>query len=1380
MVTYQSPHPRLQGFLLSKKPVLAAVVLAILAILLFIPADDTYTDEGANDPQYRAPEKTELRYPNLGSDLNQVAANVELGEAIEKAADNAPVHNAGMVAVTIYLSGNVDGVVSFLEGNGGSPRNVGEDYIEAYVPVPLLGQVSEQSGVLRVREIIPPQQTGPAATGDGEDIEITLPEKTELEYPNLGSRLDQLVAGVEDGEASSREAADNAPVHQEESVAVTIYLSGNVDGVVSFLEGNGGSPRNVGEDYIEAYVPVPLLGQVSEQSGVLRVREIIPPQQTGPAATGDGEDIEITLPEKTELEYPNLGSRLDQLVAGVEDGEASSREAAEDAPVHQEESVAVTIYLSGNVDGVVSFLEGNGGSPRNVGEDYIEAYVPVPLLGQLSEQPGVIRVREIVPPQPAQSTQRVAGQGPQAHGSPAWNQAGYSGQGVKVGVIDRFFGFNDFSSLIGTELPSTVQARCYTDVGRFTQNVADCADALVGSAHGTWVAEAVMDIAPEASLYIASPRSRGDTNSAVDWMVSQGVSVIVHGQNYLFDGPGDGTSTFGDSPLRTVDRAVAGGIIWANSAGNLAQQTWFGSYSIVESGDSRFLEFYGSDIFNGMLLEAGDRITVQLRWDDSWRGASRDFDLFLWDFAVEDIVAYSFDPQGGGAGHVPYEELRYQAPSGGRYAVGVAHDSGGTPNWLQVTVWGVDSIGYYTESGSIGNPGESANTGMLAAGAAYWNDLRTIEPYSSRGPTPDRRVKPDIVGADCGATALLPLNEYGNGFCGTSQSAAHVAGMAVLVRDRFPNYTPTQITSYLKDNAEQRGSPDPNNTWGHGFAKLPLSTPAVTCLTGGAVADSANNLGLAADCEVLLAAKDTLAGSATLDWSVSVPIDEWEGITVGGTSRRVTGLNLGEKGLTGRIPAELGSLIYLENLFLTRNELTGIIPPELGQLTNLGVLALGANQLTGPIPASLGSLTNLEHLVLSQNQLAGPIPSALSSLTSLEELYLWRNQLTGPIPTWLGSLANLQVLYLDENQLTGPIPASLGSLTNLEGLGFSQNQLTGPIPTWLGSLANLQVLYLWGNQLTGPIPSALSSLTNLERLSLSQNQLTGPIPTWLGSLTSLQVLYLDENQLTGPIPASLGSLTNLEELGFSQNQLTGPIPSALSSLTNLERLSLSQNQLTGPIPTWLGSLANLQVLYLWGNQLTGPIPSALSSLTNLERLSLSENQLTGPIPASLGSLTKLEELFLSGNQLTGCIPAGIATVANNDLNQLGLPFCAGALGAPTISAITSGVTSLTVTWAAPSMATGATIIAYDLRYIGSAASDNSDANWTVVDNAWTTGSGALSYQISGLTSGTRYDVQARAVTAAGDGLWSATAAVTPAMWGAIRSFSSASVSREGR
>ena len=115
-----------------------------------------------------------------------------------------------------------------------------------------------------------------------------------------------------------------------------------------------------------------------------------------------GDDQAPAIPDKGELKYPNLGSRLDDLVASVEAGQTTAEQAAKGASVHSGASVAVTIYLSGSVDGVVAFLEENGGDPRNVGEDYVEAYVPVTLLGPASEQPGVLRVREIVPPERGQ------------------------------------------------------------------------------------------------------------------------------------------------------------------------------------------------------------------------------------------------------------------------------------------------------------------------------------------------------------------------------------------------------------------------------------------------------------------------------------------------------------------------------------------------------------------------------------------------------------------------------------------------------------------------------------------------------------------------------------------------------------------------------------------------------------------------------------------------------------------------------------------------------------------------------------------------------------------------------------------------------------------
>ena len=204
-----------------------------------------------------------------------------------------------------------------------------------------------------------------------------------------------------------------------------------------------------------------------------------------------------------------------------------------------------------------------------------------------------------------------------------------------------------------------MQARCYTSLGKFTQSLAGCENYILGNNHGTLVAEAVLDIAPEVSLYIAAPRSPGDLQNATDWMVSQGVSVIVHSVTHEYDGPGDGTSPFSDSPLRAVDRAVAGGTIWVNSAGNAGLTTWFGAYSNSD-GDS-YIDFNGFDEGIDIQLKAGDEITVQLRWEDSWSGATSDFDLFIYDHPSKVVVASSFDPQGGAAGHVPYESVNYIA-----------------------------------------------------------------------------------------------------------------------------------------------------------------------------------------------------------------------------------------------------------------------------------------------------------------------------------------------------------------------------------------------------------------------------------------------------------------------------------------------------------------------------------------------------------------------------------------------------------------------------------------------------------------------------------------------------------------------------------------------
>ena len=218
------------------------------------------------------------------------------------------------------------------------------------------------------------------------------------------------------------------------------------------------------------------------------------------------------------------------------------------------------------------------------------------------------------------------------------------------------------------------------------------------------------------------------------------------------------------------------------------------------------------------------------------------------------------------------------------------------------------------------------------------------------------------------------------------------------------------------------------------------------CSAGVAVEDPDANAGLVSDCEALISARDTLAGDATLLWSTDVPMDLWPGITVDGDPSRVTIVSLLDHGLTGEIPAELGSLDGLIELQLGLNELTGQIPPELGNLLSLERLDLDHNLLSGEIPAELGDLENLELMYLDDNLLKGEIPPELGNLDNLVLLYLWGNLLSGEIPSELGTLSNLQRLYLNDNRLTGDIPPELGDLYNLDYLYLKDNHFSGCLP----------------------------------------------------------------------------------------------------------------------------------------------------------------------------------------------------------------------------------------------------------------------------------------------------------------------------------------------
>ena len=179
------------------------------------------------------------------------------------------------------------------------------------------------------------------------------------------------------------------------------------------------------------------------------------------------------------------------------------------------------------------------------------------------------------------------------------------------------------------------------------------------------------------------------------------------------------------------------------------------------------------------------------------------------------------------------------------------------------------------------------------------------------------------------------------------------------------------------------------------------------------------------------------------NWLTDAPLRDWHGVTKSGG--RVSYLDLDQNGLTGSIPAQLGTLTHLVGLNLGDNALSGPIPGELGN-TSLHIITLYRNNLSGPIPPQLGRLSDLSSLSLFENALSGPIPPELGN-TSLKRLYVGGNELSGSIPPELGQLENLTGLGVSDNELSGSIPPELGQLENLKDLNVAVNLgLRGEIP----------------------------------------------------------------------------------------------------------------------------------------------------------------------------------------------------------------------------------------------------------------------------------------------------------------------------------------------
>jgi len=113
------------------------------------------------------------------------------------------------------------------------------------------------------------------------------------------------------------------------------------------------------------------------------------------------------------------------------------------------------------------------------------------------------------------------------------------------------------------------------------------------------------------------------------------------------------------------------------------------------------------------------------------------------------------------------------------------------------------------EYGTINSPGCSKNG--VTVGAVDDND--NIAYFSSRGPTSDGRIKPDLVAPGVGITSTWKDNSFVS-LSGTSMATPHVSGIVALLLEVNPSLEPEDVKTILKSTAFNLGLDE--NTQGAG------------------------------------------------------------------------------------------------------------------------------------------------------------------------------------------------------------------------------------------------------------------------------------------------------------------------------------------------------------------------------------------------------------------------------------------------------------------------------------------------------------------------------------------------------------------------------------
>jgi len=242
----------------------------------------------------------------------------------------------------------------------------------------------------------------------------------------------------------------------------------------------------------------------------------------------------------------------------------------------------------------------------------------------------------------------------------------------------------------------------------------------------------------------------------------------------------------------------------ANQGGDASNQWSHGTGTWAVSGGYWPSTLVGPAYNAGFLIAKTEYVPSETHVEeDNWVAAAQWADSIGADVITSSLGYSDFDPAGNGGGDYAKQDMDGRTSIAAQGAI-FAHRRG-------IAV--CNSMGNDGALGATSVTSPADVDSILSVGAVdVSNDLAG---FSSRGPTWDGRIKPEVVAQGVGvywAIAGSP-NSFGTA-SGTSLSTPLVAGVAALVREAHPEWSNYQVRQALRSTADKASTPD--NNYGSG------------------------------------------------------------------------------------------------------------------------------------------------------------------------------------------------------------------------------------------------------------------------------------------------------------------------------------------------------------------------------------------------------------------------------------------------------------------------------------------------------------------------------------------------------------------------------------